>query len=152
MPSLGAFTWFDRALPKIADPINLVSDSFKIVLCTAAQPFTKIFAGASTDCRYSDLAAELPTANGYTLGGITLSGVALTRLLSVVKWTADPVSWTFGANIPLKWIVIYSNTATNKDLLCFCNIDTTTALDTLALAGTFGITPNAAGILTWSQP
>jgi hypothetical protein len=53
--------------------INALTDTFKIILMQSGFVFNPV-----THLSYADVSAsELPTANGYTAGGITLTGVAL---------------------------------------------------------------------------
>lgn len=152
MATQGALTWFDAALDKIAKgTIALNTDTFKAVLLASTQAIDKTFAGASTDCRYADLTAELATASGYTAGGVTLTTNALTRSGSSVKWTADAFNWTLSGTITFKYVAIYDDTAANKDLLCFCDMDTGGG-SVSALAGALQFTPNISGLLGWSAP
>jgi hypothetical protein len=152
----GPFVWFDWAIKKEADnTIKLGADSFKAVLCGSSQTISRSFVGSSADCRYSDLTGELATASGYTAGGVTLTTVALSRpSTTVAKWTADTISWTLTGSITFKYCIIYDNTNTNKDLLAFCDFDTTSTSTTITVssATTIQIVPNASGILTITQP
>lgn len=151
--AVGPYTWFNQALKKIADgTINLNGTSFKAVLTTVSQSLSKTFDGSSGFCRYSDLTAELATANGYTNGGLALAAETLSRSANVVKWTADPISWTLSGTISFKYLVIFDDGATNKDLLCFCDLDVGGSVNIDAIPPTLLITPDALGMLTWSQP
>jgi len=152
MATQGPLTWFDLALDKIADgTIDLTTDTFKAVLLASTQAISKTFAGASTDGRYADLTAELATASGYTAGGVALTTVTLTRSGSTVTWDADAFGWTLSGTITFKYVAIYSDTATNKDLLCFCDMDTGGG-SISALTGTLQYTPSVSGLLDWSAP
>lgn len=131
MATQGPWKFFNRAKLKVLDTtVSLKNDTFKIVLCTSVQALDETFLGSSTDARYADLTAELTTANGYTAGGLTLTSDALTRFTTTqtndsVAWdTADAV-WTLtGGGLTFKYALIYSNTATNKDLVAMCDMDT----------------------------
>lgn len=127
--------------------ISLKNDTFKLVLTTSAQAIDATFLGSSADCRYADLTNELSTANGYTAGGLTLTSDTLTRTTTTqtndtVAWdTADAVFTLTGGGITHKYALIYSNTATNKDLVCFCDMDTGGgSISPLAGTYTIGIT------------
>lgn len=149
MATQGPLTWFDQAVLKVGTGILLGSDSFKAILLGSGQAISNTFAGTSTDCRYSDLTAELATANGYTTGGLALTSVTLTRTLAVVKWNASPISWTLtGAGITWKYFVIYDDTIASKPLICYCDMDTTGGSLT-AIAGLLQYTPDPAGLLGW---
>jgi len=151
--AVGNFTWFNQALKKIADgTININGTSFKAVLTTVSQSIDKTFAGTSTNCRYADLTAELTTANGYTAGGVALTSELLTRAANVVKWTADPISWSLSGAINFKYLIIYDDAATNKDLLCFVDFDVGGSSNITGNPPSIVITPDTAGILSWSQP
>lgn len=145
----GNFTWFDRALKKIADgTINLTGTSFKVALLTSSQVIGQTFVGSSGDCRFADLTGELSTANGYTNGGQALTTETLTRSGATVTFTADPWSWTItGAGITFKYAVIWDDAATNKDLLCFVDLDTSGGSVTVP-AGPLTFNPSS-GIVGW---
>lgn len=143
----GAFTLFTRGLLRIEDAtVDLDTHALKAVLLTSAQALTAAFVGTSTDCRYSDLTAELATANGYTVAGVALAGVTLSISGVFVKFTANPISWTLtGAGVTFKYLVIYSDTAANKNLICFCDMDTGGG-SVSPVAGALTVTPDTNGI------
>ena len=149
---VGNFTWFNQALIKVANnTIPLTGTNFYAALTLTAQPLTAAFNGTSTNCQYSDLTSQTANGNGYTTGGLALTGESLTRTANVVKWTSDNIAWAItGAGITCRYIVIYDNAATNKDLLCFCDLDTSATADLTVLAGPLWVTPDANGILRWT--
>lgn len=120
--SAGPFIWFDKVLLKLNQDVLLGTDTLKAALCGDAQALTAAFAGGSGDCRYADLTDELPTANGYTNGGLTLVP-SLTQDGTRVTFTVDPMDWTITGTILIKYIVIYDNTTANKDLVMFCDVE-----------------------------
>jgi hypothetical protein len=148
----GPFTWFNQALIKITNgTMPLSGTGYNVALTLTAQPLTAAFNGTSGDCRYSDLTSQTANGNGYTTGGLALTGESLTRTTNVVKWTADAMNWTItGAGITCRYAVIYDNSATNKDLLCFCDLDPLAAGDLTVIAGPLIITPDGNGILRWT--
>lgn len=153
MPTLGKFTWFNQALLKVSGTptINLATNTFKCLLLDKAQTITAAFNGTSGNCQKSDLTAELPTLHGYTVGGATLASVTLVRSSGTVVWNANPWSWTIDATgISFKYAVIFSDTAANKDLLCFVDMDTATSDNVTVMDGTLVFAPPASGILNWS--
>ena len=155
MPTLGSFTWFNQAMLKVASTgpvINLSTNTFKCLLLDKAQTLTAGFNGTSGNCQKSDLTAELPTLHGYTQGGVALTGVTLVRSSNTVTWSAAPWTWTIDATgINFKYAVIYSDTATNKDLLCYVDMDTATADNVTVINGSLIFAPPGSGILKWSQ-
>lgn len=149
----GAMIWFDRTLKKIADgTLSLSSDTFHASLLTATQAMSATFVGASGDARYADLTAELATASGYTIGGLALSSVSLARAaVNQTVFTSAPLAWTLTGTITFKYMAIYDFTTTNKDLIGFCDMDTTGG-SVSPVAGPLQIQPDATlGWLYWYQ-
>lgn len=61
--------------------------------------------------------AELSTGNGYTAGGVALSGVTLAQTGAVVVWTCSPIVWTAsGAGISgwRRAVIRYNGTLNGK--------------------------------------
>lgn len=149
----GPMVWIDRALKKIADgTISLSADTFHMVLLGSAQSISATFTGSSGDARYADLTAELSTANGYTNGGLTLTSTALSRpTVNSTAWTSASAQWTLTSTITLKYAAIVDWTATNKDILAYCDFDT--GGGTISpIAGLFAVTPDSTnGWLYWTQ-
>lgn len=148
----GPFTWFNQALLKIANnTMPLSGTGFYAALTTSTQALTAGFNGTSGNCQYSDLTAEVATGNGYTLGGLALTGESLTRSTNVVTWTCDSIQWTItSTGIAVRYLVIYDNSAANKDLLCFCDLDPTAGGNLTVSAGPLWVTPAGTGVLKWS--
>lgn len=145
------FTLFNKAKKKLGDgTIDLDTHTFKVMLCGSGQSLSAAFAGTSTDCRKADLTAELSTANGYTAGGATLGSVTWNESSGTVTFDAADVSWTLtGAGVTYKYVVIYDDTATNKDLLGFFDVDDSSGSATTSpTAGTHSVLWNASGLFT----
>lgn len=97
--------------------IDFANDVFKIILLQSGFTFNK-----DTHHGYADvLASELATANGYTIGGNTLAGVAVTEddgddrteiVWNNTTWTASggPIGPTPGA-------VIYNDTVADDPIV-----------------------------------
>lgn len=122
--------------------IDLDSHTFKLALTGSAQALSETFTGASTDCRYSDLTAELPTAGGYTIGGVTLSGLLVSRVANLITWSSSNASWSLSSSLVFKYAVIYDDSNANKDLICFSDMDTGGGTVTASISPlTFSLTP-----------
>jgi len=150
----GAFFWFDYSLKKLLDgTLDLDTQTIKAVLLSNAQAVNRTFLGTSNNAQYSDLTGELATANGYTNGGFTLTGVGINRpsaALSIFK--SDPLAWTLTSPITFKYVLLYSFGATNKDLLMVADMDTGGGSVTPA-AGLLQMNPDPTnGWGYWSQP
>lgn len=148
----GPFTWFNAAIDKIADgSLLLGSNPFYASLVGSAQAIDPTFVGASGDCRYADLTAELATANGYTVGGVALAGIVFSRAVNVVSFTASPIDWTLTNTINYKYLIIRSDNV-NDDLLCFMDANTlNSGAVATPTAGLLRVTPHASGILGWQR-
>lgn len=146
MPA-GPWIVFNRAKEKLADgTFDLDGHTFNVALCLATQSLAADFAGASTDARYADLTHELANGDGYATGGEALSGVTWNRSGGTVTFDCADPQWTEMTKTGIKYAVIYSDTATNKDLLAFCALDTD---GTIAVTdGTFTIIIDADGVFT----
>lgn len=146
--AVGNFTLLNIAKKKILDggTIDLDTHTFKLALTLTAQSIDATFAGSSTDARYADLTQEASNGSGYTTGGTTLTTVTLTRSTGTITWDADDVTFS-SLSKTFKYGVIYSNTATNKDILGFVDFDTTPGSLTITAAN-FTVSWNASGIFT----
>ncbi len=143
----GPFTVFNKAKEKIGDgTIDLDGHTFKIAICGSAQSIAAGFTGTSTDARYADLTAEVANGAGYTTGGATLASVTWAESGGTVTFDCADPQWSGLTKSGMKYAVIYSDTATNKDLLAFCELDTVTTV--AVTAGTLTINIHANGVFT----
>lgn len=106
-------------------------------------------ANTLTNDVYGDLTNEHANANGYTTGGVALSGIAWNESSGTISFVAStPTPWTAsGGSITARFAVIYKNATVNsivKPLLCVCLLDTTPADVTATSGNTFTITMPAA--------
>lgn len=142
-----AFTVFNKAKEKLADgTFDLDTHTFKMALCGASQALSAAFAGTSTDCRYSDLTDQLANGNGYTTGGVTLTGVTWTESSGTLTFDCNNPQWTGLTKTGIKYGVIYDDSDTNKGLLCFFELESGSTIN--VTAGTLDVTINAAGVFT----
>ena len=99
--------------------IDFSSDVFQIILMQSGFVFDK-----DNDHGYADVSAnELTTANGYTVSGNTLAGVAVTEndLDDRTEITWNNTSWTAsGGNIgPSPGAIIFDDTATDDPIVSY---------------------------------
>jgi len=97
--------------------IDFANDVFKIALMTSGFTYDRV-----NHNNYSDISgSELSSGNGYTAGGETLAGVAVTRN-DTDNWTSitwNNVSWTAsgGPIGPTPGAAIYDDTHTDKPVV-----------------------------------
>lgn len=110
----------------------------------------------STQEVYADVSgSEIAAGNGYSAGGVALTGVTLTLSGNIVTFTASPFSWTAsGGNIPA-WrhaYLYYVGTLNGKvnPLVAHCLGDSTPAdvPATTPAASPLTVTPHASGIIS----
>lgn len=109
-----------------------------------------------TDEVIADVTNEIANGNGYTTGGIALTGISLTQTSGTVKFTSSAAQWTAsGAGIPAwrRGVVYYSGTLNGKvnPIVAHFLGDSAPADVPLTTAGnTLTVTPAANGILAAS--
>ena len=103
---------------------------------------------------YGDLTNEHANNNGYTTGGIALTGEVWTHSAGTVTFDCDNVVWTAsGGSIVARFAVIYANATLNsivKPLLCVSLLDTTPANVTATDTNTLTVAIAAGGVFTAS--
>jgi hypothetical protein len=147
----GKWKLYEQAKKHLADgTFDLDGQTFKISLHSSASNANTL-SGSSA---FADLTNELATANGYTAGGITLTGVTWTNAAGTMTFTSSAVVWTAsGGSIAARFAVIRASGTLNgivDPILCVCLLDTTPADVTATAGNTLTITPNASGIFTLS--
>lgn len=107
-----------------------------------------------TQSLYGDLTNEHANNNGYTTGGIALTGEVWTQTSGTVTFDCDNVVWTAsGGSIVARHAVIYLDATSNgavKPLLCSCLLDTAPANVTATDTNTLTVAINASGVFTLS--
>jgi hypothetical protein len=136
MPA-GTFTLYNGASQYIGDnTVDLDGDAFAITLHGAS------YTPAATHDTYANLTNELPTSNGYTNGGATLTGVTWNRVGGVTTWSSNNQVWTAaGGSLSARYAVIRSLTA-NK-LIGYLLLDTAPADLTATDGNTLTVGPHA---------
>lgn len=103
---------------------------------------------ALSTARYATLTNQHANANGYTTGGVTVTCTYSQTTGTATFDCADP-SWTAsGGSIVARFAVLYSDTATNKDLIAYCLLDSTPADVTATTGNPFTIQISASGVFT----
>lgn len=129
---MAADAWkvYDSFLEKMADgTLDLDNDTFKCAL------FSSSHTPLQTDDSYSSLTNELATEFGYTVGGVTLTGVTWTDVAGVTTFDFDDPTWdASGGNIVARYAVIYDDTDTGKQLVAMSLLDNTPD-DVTAISG-----------------
>lgn len=134
---MAAFNKFNSFVEAVAEKVhNLGSDTLTVALTAAAN------APASTNTQLSNL-----TQIAYTnLSSRVLAGVTSSQTSGTYKLDAnDLVLTASGAVATFRYVVIYNDTATNDELICWFDHGSDV---TLANGETYTIQFDAAGILT----
>ena len=121
--------------------LNLATDTFKAILVNG-------YTFDPTDDAITDIGpVEIAAGNGYTTGGITLTGVAYAynSLVNKVKWSSNNIIWTAaGGSIGPATGAIIVDTTANKVVLYIDFGTSQIATD----SSEFKLILNSAGILT----
>ena len=130
--------------------IDLDTDTFKVTLHTST--YTP---NAATQTVYADLTNELPTANGYTSGGVALTAVTWTQVTVTMKWDAADTTWAAsGGSIVARYAVIRkvgTVGSVTDPLVAYVLMDTSPADVTTTTGNSLNLVWNASGIFTSVQ-
>lgn len=122
--------------------INLATDTLKVLLTNTAP--------VATNSVKADL-TEISAGNGYTAGGVTAAQSSSSQSSGTYKLvlsSPSPITASGGSIGPLRYAVLYSDTATNKDLIAYWDYGSSI---TLASGESFSISFNGTtGVLTLS--
>ena len=134
---MAAFNKFNSFTEAVAEKVhNLGSDTLTVALTAAAN------APASTNTQLSNLTQVAYTnLSSRVLAGVTSSQTSGTYTLDAT----DLVLTASGAVATFRYVVIYNDTATNDELVCWFDHGSDV---TLANGETYTIQFDAAGILT----
>jgi hypothetical protein len=137
---VATFTKFQSFVEKLAEKVhNLGADSLKVMLTNTAP-------SASASNVKADL-TEISAGNGYTAGGTAASITSSSQTAGTYKLVlADVLFTATGAIGPFRYVVLYNDTATNKDLIGFYDYGSSV---TMASGDTFTVDFNpSTGVLT----
>lgn len=147
--ALVAHTYTKLADALAQKEVDFDSDTFKCMLLSA---YTVGSTQDTAKYRADVLAAATEaTGTGYTAGGVTLTSVTWTATGHVYAFKATIPAWTTtGGSLSAAYALFYDDTpATNKPVLCYWNLDGSGGTQTSS-NGTFTLTQNASGILTFT--
>lgn len=112
---------------------NLHTDTIKVALCTTTP--------AAIDV-YASLSMEVANGNGYTTGGVTLTGQSATQTSGTLTFDATDPAWTGSSSgFTFRYAWFYDNTATNKEVIQSYDYGSSLTINsgdsvTLVIAGT----------------
>lgn len=138
----GPWKVYDIAVSKIlrqTDEISLETDQFRCLLLSSAYtPDPSHLIGDITPY-------EIANGNGYTTGGVALTGTTITDNAGIVTFSSDNIDWlAVGGSITARYAVIKDNPMAYP--VCVALLDTTPS-DVVAVDGkTFLITIGSGGI------
>jgi hypothetical protein len=149
----GAFVFPDLAKLNFFSATNLLganTANFRLALVTSSYTPNN-----ATNEVWADVSAnEIANGNGYTTGGGTLTGVALSQTSGTVKFTSSAFVWTAsGGSIPAwrRGVVYYLgtlNSKVNPIVGHFLGDSTPADIPATTVGNTLTVTPNASGILS----
>lgn len=144
----GKWKLYNSAKEFIGDgTIDLDTHTFKMALFTSSSNCDDLEANT----QLSNLTNQVSNGNGYTTGGVTLTGVTWSRVGGVVTFNFGDPSWTgIGLGFSCRFAVIYDDTAASDQLLAVCLLDTTPADITVNALDTLTISNSPTGAFTLS--
>lgn len=139
----GKWKLYNTAKQKInAGIIDLDADTLKVALFLSTSNCNTL-----THDEYADLTNEHANGNGYTTGGQTVTGAAVSDISGTTMFDMDNVTFTAsGGNISARFAVIYDDTVAGKPLIAVCLMDTAPADVTATSGDSILIAINANGV------
>ncbi len=131
----------------IGGAVDLTGGSYKMTLHSSSY-----VPSVSSHAVYADLSNELVTANGYTNGGLLLTGVTWSLSSGTATYPASPIIWNAtGGNIVCRYAVLRAVGTFNGQvdpLVLYYLLDNTPADVTATTGNNLTITPAGSGIFT----
>lgn len=136
----GPFTFYDTVAELIADgTLDLDGHTFNLQLHTSS------YTPSAAHDELADLTNEVSNANGYTTGGVALTGVTWGQTGGVATFDSDPVVWNAtSSGIVARYAVLIDLTATNDKLIGYFLLDATPANVTATAGNSLTVTPHAS--------
>lgn len=117
--------------------LNLNTDSMKVALFISTSNAGN---AALVGAQYATLTNEVAAANGYATGGVSVAPGTYSQAAGTATFDTADASWTAsGGSITARFAVVYDFTATNKDLIAYCLLDSTPADVTVTTGNTLTI-------------
>lgn len=150
MAAAGKWKVYENTKKRIGDgTIDFDTNTFKVALFLSTSN-----ANTLSNSVLADLTNQHANANGYTTGGITLTGVTYNQASGTATFDANDPVWTAsGGSIIARFAVIYQSGTVNTVTDCLvavCLLDTAPADVTATTGNTLTLQMNASGILTLS--
>lgn len=136
---MASYTKIQSFVENLAEKVhNLGADTLKIALTNSAPVNTNTVLANIT---------QISNGNGYTTGGTAINVTASSQTTGTYKLVGDDVVFTASGSMgPFRYIVLYNDTATNKELIGFADYGSAV---TLATGETFTVDlDQSGGILT----
>lgn len=142
---MATITLYDHTAKKFADGSFAVGDTYKVKLYSALTPDTSHTTLAAVD----GAGTEATAGTGYTAGGATLAGVAVTTVTTNdARFDANDVTWSAtGGSISATHAVLYNDTEVDDPPVAYIDFGGT---ETAGSGTDFIITWNASGIITFT--
>jgi hypothetical protein len=116
--------------------LNLNVDSMKVALFQSTSNCGNV---ALATAQYATLTNQVASANGYTTGGVVAAPTYSQTAGTATFDTADATWTASGGSIVARFAVLYDDTATAKDLIAYCLLDSTPADVTTTTGNTLTI-------------
>ena len=153
MAAAGKWKLYEDAKKYLADGTFDLDDTSNWKMALFLSTSNADTLGGTNDV-YGDLTNEHSNANGYTTGGVALTGITWVEASGTVTFDCNDAVWTAsGGSITARFAVIYKDATVNsvvKPLLCVCLLDTAPADVTATTGNTLTVAINASGIFTLS--
>ena len=145
--SAGNFTVYTLAAEGIGNgSFNFSTDTYVMALATGSySPLP------NTDQHWSDVSAnEVANGNGYSTGGVALSGVTWTQSSGTMTFTCTAPTWaTFTATFKYAVVARRAGVSLAGTDLLLCYVDCSSGGGSLTGGGgTLTITPSGSGVFT----
>lgn len=140
-----AWVIYDKAKEKIlkGEAIKLGTNNLRCELLTTN--YTPLTTSHETKANVAD---HITSSADYPADGVLSSGVTVTRSNGVITYDSNDFNFGSSVTISAKYAVIYDDTTTSEQLICYCALSSAAGGAVESTNGTFEIQLNASGIFT----